>query len=143
MIGKNFNKKKFVCLWVSLNQIIFLPFATWLGLAMIAFLNKHVKSEILQVTYFQQIVDEFLLWKFQNLQSFRVRKYRCLKLYIFPICSTSSVLKSSSKLKVLKWELPQNGRGTILKSGTPLNFFMINISKFVADMLSCYTSYFC
>ena len=61
--------------------------------------------------YLQQIVDEFLLWKFQNLQSFRVRKYRCLILYIFPICSTSSVLKSSSKLKFLKWELPPSGEG--------------------------------
>ena len=28
-----------------LKQVIFLPIATWLGLAMIAFLNKHVKSE--------------------------------------------------------------------------------------------------
>ena len=44
-IFHNIFQKKIICLWVPINQKIFLPFATWLGLAMIAFLNKHVKSE--------------------------------------------------------------------------------------------------
>ena len=45
MISFRQKLEKIARLWVPLSQVIFLPFVTWLDLAMIAFLNKHVKSE--------------------------------------------------------------------------------------------------
>ena len=45
MISFRQKLEKIARLWVPLSQVIFLPFVTWLDLAMIAFLNKHVKPE--------------------------------------------------------------------------------------------------